>query len=279
MAQFTLSPAAQIEYDAMVKAEYRSQGFLLRNAVRRKENVVGSSVQFRRMGQIVSTPTGYAQAVTPQNPGIAVPAATLVKHTTPVLIDDVEELTVNFDAKMESVGAIGQAMGRRSDVITLDAIAVTPGKAIAVGTSNMTYDKYTEVFENFEDKAVPIGDRFIAMSANNFRSLLKAEQFTSSLFTNNRVLDKAMIREFLGMNVIIIPTMTEGGLAYNTGTKVRTALAWHKQAVGFGVGANFRTEINYAPTLTSWLANGVFSAGAIVIDNRGTISIDCDENL
>lgn len=79
-----LSAVEQIEYDAMVKAEYHSQGFLLREAVRRKEEIVGASAQFRLAGEVISVPTGYAQAVTGQDPNFQPKVATLVKHTTPV---------------------------------------------------------------------------------------------------------------------------------------------------------------------------------------------------
>jgi hypothetical protein len=276
VAQFNLSPAAQIEYDQLVKIQYRSEGFLLRDAVRRKENVIGSSVQFRKMGQVISVPTGYAQAVTPQNPGIYVPSAQLQKYTTPVVVDDVEALTVNFDATMESVIAIGQAMGRRSDQITINAINADVGQTITLGTA-FSYTGYTQIMEFFENNGVPLGDRWVAMTAAQFRSLLAADQFVSTFFTQNRVLDRGFVKEYLGINLVIIPQMTEGGLPSSGG--VTTALAWHKMAVGFGVGANFRAEVNYVPVLTSWLANGVFSAGSVVIDDRGTLAVTSTGDL
>ena len=272
MAQFNLSPAAQIEYDQLVKIQYRSEGFLLRDSVRRKENVIGSSVQFRKMGEVISTPTGYAQAVTPQNPGIYVPSAQLVKYTTPIVVDDVEALTVNFDATMESVIAIGQAMGRRSDQITINAVKADVGQTVADGGQPMTYTKYTQIMEFFENHGVPLPDRWVAMTAAQFRSLLAADQFVSTFYTQNRVLDRGFVKEYLGINLVIIPAMTEGGLPSSGG--VTTCLAWHKMAVGFGVGANFRAEVNYVPVITSWLANGVFSAGSVVIDNFGTIAVN-----
>jgi hypothetical protein len=127
----------------------------------------------------------------------------------------------------------------------------------------------------FENHGVPLGDRFVAMSASMFQSLLQADQFVSTFYTQNRVLDRAMVKEYLGFNLVIIPQMTEGGLPYNSGTGVQTALAWHKMSTGMGIGHDFRTEIHYLPRETSWLINGVFSAGAVVIDDRGTLAINC----
>ncbi len=104
---------------------------------------------------------------------------------------------------------------------------------------------------------------------------MQDDQFVSTFYTKNDVIDRARIREYLGFNVVVIPQMTEGGLQ-KVGN-IRTALAWHKMSTGMGIGMNFRTEINYIPQNTSYLVNGVFSAGAVVIDNRGTLAIECDE--
>lgn len=272
-----LSAVEQIEYDSLVKAEYRSKGFLLREAVRRKENVVGSSVQFRLVGQVVSVPTGYAVTVTGQDPGFVPKNATLQKYTTPVEVDSIEDLTVNFDTTMESVELVAQAMGRRSDQITIDAAAAAVGSTIVDGGTNLDYTKYTQIIEYFEDNGVPLGDRWVAMSANNFRSLLGQDQFVSTFYTKNMVLDRGMVRDYLGINVVVIPSMVEGGLP-KTGN-IRKVLAWHRMAMGFGLGENFRTEINYLPEKTTWLTNGIFFAGAVGIDPRGILAVDCDESV
>lgn len=272
----SLSQVQQIEFDALVKAEYHSRGFLLRDAIRMRRDVIGYSVEFRKVDEVIAVETGYLQAVTIQDPGYTKETAILKKYTAPTAVDTVQELTVNFDTKMENAMLVADAMGRRSDQITIDALAADPGDTIANGGTNFTYEKYTKVIEFFENNAVPLGNRWVAMSASAFRRLLQADQFTSTFYTQNRVLDRGFVKEYLGFNVVIIPEMTEGGLP-KTGN-IRKNFAWHNQAVGMGVGHNFRTEINYLPLQTSWLINGIFSAGAVVIDNRGVLEIDCDES-
>ena len=80
--------------------------------------------------------------------------------------------------------------------------------------------------------------------------------------------------------MIIIPEMVEGGLPFTVpGGHIRQTYFWHKQSTGMGIGHDFRTEINYLPRETSWLINGIFSAGAITIDNKGIIEINCDESV
>jgi hypothetical protein len=274
----SLTAVQQIEFDALVKAEYQSLGFLLRDTVRVRRDVIGATVSFRKVNQIQAVATGYLQTVVIQDPGYSQTQAILQKYTAPTAVDTVQELTVNFDAKMENAMLVANALGRRSDQIIIDSLAVSPGDTIAEGGTNMTYTKYTDIIEFFDNNAVPLPERFVAMSASNFRSLLAADQFVSTFYTQNRVLDKGFVREYLGINVIIIPEMLEGGLPLSGGL-IRKTFAWHKQSTGMGIGHDFRTEINYLPRETSWLVNGIFSGGAITIDNKGIIEVDCNENF
>ena len=271
----SLTAVQQTDFDELVKAEYRSTGFLLRDAVRTKSDIIGSSVEFRKVDQVISVPTAYLAAVSIQDPDYTKVSCLIQKYTTPTAVDTVQELTVNFDAKMENAMLVGQGMGRRSDQIIIDAITADPGDTIVNGGANMNYVKFTQIYEYFEDHAVPKGERWLALSASNVRSLMADQQFVSTFYTENRILDRGYFLEYLGINVVTIPQMTEGGLA-KTGN-IRTALAWHKMSTGMAIGHDFRTEINYMPDRTSYLVNGIFSAGAKVIDNRGVIAIECDE--
>lgn len=273
----SLTAVQQTDFDELVKAEYRSKGFLLRDSIRTKNDIIGSSVEFRKVDQVISVPTAYLAAVTIQDPDYTKVICNIQKYTTPTAVDTVQELTVNFDAKMENAMLVGQGMGRRSDQIIIDALTAEPGLTIPAVATNFNYLKFTQIYENFENNAVPKGERFLALSAANIRSLMQDDQFISSFYTENRILDKGWVLDYLGINIITIPQMTEGGL-FKTGN-IRTALAWHKMSTGMAIGHDFRTEINYLPDRTSWLVNGIFSAGAKVIDPRGVIAIECDESV
>jgi capsid protein len=213
-----------------------------------------------------------------QDPGYTQYSAILQKYTAPTAVDSVQELTVNFDAKMENAMIVANALGRRSDQIIINSLAASPGETIVDGGTNMTYSKYTQAIQFFDNNAVPLPERFAAMSASNFQSLLQADQFVSTFYTQNRVLDKGFVRDYLGINLIVIPNMQEGGLPFaSLSPNIRETFFWHKQSTGMGIGHDFRTEINYLPRETSWLINGIFSAGAITIDNLGILQINCDE--
>ena len=48
-------------------------------------------------------------------------------------------------------------------------------------------------------------------------------------------------------------------------------------STGLAVGIDFRTEVNYIAEKTSWLANGLFSAGSVVIDANGFADVNMNE--
>jgi len=271
-----ISPIDQIEYDSFVKAAYQSSGFKLREACRLRSDVVGSSVEFRKMGTVVSTPTGYGQQVSGQDAGFSVATVNLQKFTTPIYVDRIEDLTTNVEAKMESSQLIGMAMGRMSDQLKIDAMNNSAAETIANNSTGFTYDKYTQIMQYFDDNAIPLNERWVAMKAIHLRTLLHAKQFTSKLYTENRVIDNAFAREYLGFNLVIIPKMPEGGLPTSGG--ISTAFAWHKMSLGTAIGENFSTEINYVPEKTSNLVNGVFSAGSTVIDVDGVLKVNNDDS-
>ena len=193
----SLSAVEQVEFDALVKAEYQSLGFLLRDTIRVRRDVIGATVSFRKVNQIQAVPTGYLQTVVIQDPGYSQSSAVLQKYTAPTAVDSVQELTVNFDAKMENAMLVANALGRRSDQIIINSLAVSPGQTVAAGGTNLTYTKYRQVIQFFDNNAVPLPERFWAMSASNFASLLADDHFVSTFYTQNRVLDKGFIRELL----------------------------------------------------------------------------------
>jgi hypothetical protein len=143
----------------------------------------------------------------------------------------------------------------------------------------MSYAKLRQVVQVFEANAVPLSERFAAMSGNNLRALLADDHITNRFYTSNdTVVDGTLhYKELLSVNVRIIPDMTEGGLTI--AANIRQSLAWHFMAAGMAIGQDMRTEINYLPRETSWFVAGLFFAGAVAVDPRGIIQINCDESV
>jgi len=275
----TLTNVQQVEFDNLVKMEYRSRGFLLRDSVYIKTDIVGNTCQFRKTGQVIANATGYQNVTAIQDPGFTSHTATLIKYTAGTAVDEIQDLTVNFQSKSELASCVAHAIGRRSDQIIIDAINGSAGTTIANGGTNMSYAKLRNIVQLFEENAVPIDERYLALSGNNLRALLAADQIISRFYTSNDAVATGTLnqRDLMGMNIRVIPTMTEGGLP--VAANIRECYAWHRRAVGMAIGQDLRTEVNYLPRETSWFVNGLFFAGGVVIDDRGVYQIDCDESV
>ena len=276
----SLTNVQQTEFDAMVKAEYRSRGFILRDTVTTRTDVIGRFVQFRKVGQVIANQVGFQNTIAIQDPGFTALTATLQKYAAGTAVDEIQDLTVNFSSKQELAMVVAMAVGRRSDQIIIDALYAGPGNTILNGGTNLSYAKLRNVVQFFEANAVPLAERFLALTGNMLRALLASDQLISRFYTSNDavVTGTLMFRDVLGMNLRVIPDMTEGGLPNVTGN-IYAALAWHKMSTGMGIGQDLRTEINYLPRETSWFVNGLFFAGAVIIDNRGVFEIDCDSSV
>ena len=275
----SLTNVQQTEFDALVKIEYRSRGFLLRDCIRLRTDIIGNTCQFRRVGQVIANQVAYQNTIAIQDPGFAAATATLLKYAAGTAVDEIQDLTVNFDSKRELAMVVAMAVGRRSDQILIDAFNANPGQTILNGGTNVTYAKLRQLMQFFEENAVPIEERYFAMSGNGLRALMADDHIVSRFFTSNDAVATGTLnyRDLMSMNIRIIPTMTEGGLPL--AANIRRNFAWHKMSTGMAIGQDLRTEINYLPRETSWFVNGIFFAGAVVIDNRGVFRVDSDETV
>src|SRR6185312_2943055 len=275
----TLSNVEQTEFDNMVKIEYHSRGFILRDTVRIRTDVIGLYTQFRKVGQVIAQPTAFQNTIAIQDPGFTAYTATFVKYAAGTGVDEIQDLTVNFDTKRELAAVVAMAIGRRSDQIIIDAFVGNASTTIGGAGSNYTYSNLRNLIQLFEQNAVPVAERFNAMSGNNLRALTNDDRVISRFYTSNdTVVDGSLnYKELMGMNIRIIPTMTEGGLPI--AANIRSTFAWHKMSTGFAIGQDMRTEVNYLPRETTWFVNGLFFAGAVVVDNLGLFEVNCDESV
>lgn len=276
----SLSNVEQTLFDAEVKKAYQSKGFILRDYVRMRNNVDDSIVSFRKVGSVTAEQYGFQQAVIYQDPNYNKVNVTLNPFRAATLIDDVERFLVNFDERQEDAQLLAMALGRRSDQLIIDALAASgTTNTIANGGTGMTFAKVRQIVEYFDNLAVPPENRCIAISAAAQSDLLAEDQFTSSFYIDlNAIKNGGLNGNFaMGMMWKVIPTMTEGGLP-KTGN-VRSCFAFHKLAMGMGVGRNFSTQIERVPHLDSWQVLGKIFANAVAVDAVGIVKVDIDESV
>jgi len=273
----SLSSAAITQFDAEVHHAYQGES-LLRGTVRTRTGVVGSTHRFPKLGKGTATQRVTQTDVTPMNVAHTNVSATLTDWNAPEYTDIFDQAKVNFEERTELATTIAGAIGRREDQLILNALdaassTLTISNDIGGTDTGMNTAKARRAKRLLDDQGGPKADaRTMLVSAQGLEDMLGTTEATSTDFNTVKALVGGEMNTWLGMNWIMMETRDEGGLVVD-GSLDRTTFAYKKSSIGLAVGIERRTEVNYVPEKTSWLANGLFSAGAIAIDALGVVEM------
>ena len=265
-------------FDAEVKQAYQGARSLA-GVIRERTNVEGSQIKFPKIGKGVATVRVPQTNVTPLAVSYSQVTATMSDFIAAEYSDIFNQQKVNFDERRELVEVVSCAIGRRMDQLVIDALnaASSPSTvATSVGGAgtNMNLAKLLAAKKALDTKNVPAEGRCMVIHANGLSALLDETELTSSDFSTIKSLSTGEIDTFLGFKFITLGDRDEGGLPLPS---TRTCFAFHRDAIGMGIGMGQRSEINYVPEKTSFLVSSMFSAGAIAIDDEGIVKISATE--
>jgi len=274
-----LSQIAQIEFDEQIKAAYQGAG-VLRPHVRVRTGIVGNTCEFRRYARGSATPRVPQTDVVPMNIGYAKRSALLADWNAAEYTDVFDQATTNVDEKPVVATNIAAAIGRREDQMILDALdaanpSVNVDTNVGGATTGMNLAKLRRSKRILDDRAVPMNMRAFVHSAEALEQLLDITAVTSADFNSVRALVNGEVNTYMGFTFCMIEARDEGGLP-RTST-LRTSYAFDKMALGLAIGIDYRNEVYYIPEKTSWLANGLFKAGAVSIDDLGVVEVQHTE--
>ena len=265
-------------FDAEVKQAYQAES-VLRNTVRLRSGVEGSTHKFPKIGKGVAQVRVPQTDVTPMNVDYSQATVTLSDYIAAEYSDIFNQAKINFDERSELVQVVSKSIGRRADQLIIDALdaastSLTVATSVGGAGTNLNIEKLLEAKKLMDAGNVPMEGRHILIHANNLSALLGETQVTSADYNSVKALVSGDVNSFLGFNFHVIGDRDEGGLPKPS---TRTCYAWHQGAVGYAEGMGIRTEINYIPEKTSHLVASMFSAGAVGIDAEGIVEIACTE--
>ena len=287
-----LTNAAVIEFDSEVKHEYQGMQ-TLKECVTNRSGVVGESYKFTRMGKGLANQKATQADVTPMDISHARQTATMQNWNAPEYTDIFDQAEVNFDEKQELAQTIAKALGRREDQLIIDTLAglTTGGGAgftfattedsnpdtgfSATVATNLTVATLRTASKHLNTIEAPTSDRYCLISADGLDALLGDSNLTSSDFAVVKALVNGEINSFMGFTFKMVGSRAEGGLPGVT--TAEHAYMWHKSAIGLAVGLDMKTTIDWVAQKTSWLANGIFKAGATAREPQGIVRIIYDE--
>ena len=281
-----LTNAAVIEFDNEVKHEYQGMQ-TLRQTVSLRTGVVGESYKFTRMGKGLANQKASQADVTPMDISHARQTATMENWNAPEYTDIFDQAEVNFDERQELATTIAKALGRREDQLIIDAMAAVSFAATNDGnpdtgrtfdisaTRNIDLASIQSAVGHLDDIEADSEDRHIALRALALQELLDDTTITSADFNTIKALMQGDLDTFMGLKFHKIGSRAEGGLPGVAADRI--AFVYQKAAIGLAVGLDMKTTIDWIAQKTSWLANGVFKAGAVAREPQGIVKIQYNE--
>ena len=276
-----LTDNAVAQFDATVKVAYQGMG-MLRPAVRVVTGVIGSTHRFPKIGTGIATQRIPQTDVVPMGVAHTKATATLTDWIASDYTDLFDQQKVNYSERALLGTVIAGGITRREDQLILDAMdAASTSLTVASSVGSVTTQdvaKLRRAKRLLNDVAAPGTDRHYLMSTIGLENLLGTTETTSADYNTVKTLVNGEINTFVGFAMHTMETRTEGGLPLSGSD--RTNYAWHggpMGAIGLAIGLDFRTEVNYIPEKTSWLAAGLFSAGATAIDANGLVEVTTTE--
>ena len=262
-------------FQAEVVTAYQQMGSKLRNTVRVKDQVQGSSTTF----QIIGTGTAQTKTRNGQVPVMEVAhtpiTCTLADYYAGEWIDSLDELKIGHDERRAVAQAGAYALGRKTDNLIITAMA-TSTTTVTNTPAALTKSLLLDAFDKLNTNDIPDdGERYALVGPDQWNDLLGITEFSSADYVGNQgpYVAGCETRKWLGINWIMInglPTGTDG-----SNNPYHTCFVYHKNAVGLAIGMDIKTDITWHGDRAAHFINNMMSQGACLIDKNGVVTMKC----
>jgi hypothetical protein len=268
----TIDQAFVKQFEREVHEAYQRQGSKLRNTVRVKNGVRGSSTVFQRVGKGAATTKARHGMVPVMNVDFSTVEAFLVDYYAGEWVDRLDELKTNIDERQVLANAGAYALGRKTDELIIEALDT--GTTVAgSASSGLTKEKVLEAFELLGENDVPDdGQRYAVIGWKQWSELLSLPEFANAEFVGDDQLPWRGSQAKFWLGTLWIP---HSGLPLASG--VRTCFWYHRSAVGHAIGQDVVTDITWHGDRAAHFVSNMMSQGAVLIDPTGVVKMPCLE--
>lgn len=260
------------QFEAEVFTAYQRMGSKLRSTVRSKNNIVGSSTIFQKVGKGVASTKSRHGNVPVMNVDHSAIEVTLQDYYAGDWVDKLDELKTNIDERGVIANAGAYALGRKTDDMIITALAASTN-SIVHGSTGMTLAKVQKALELLGAVDVPDdGERYAVVGWKQWSELLALKEFASADYVGPDQLPFNLTQAKKWLGTTWIP---HAGLP--VATNIRKTFWYHKTAIGHAVGADIQSDISWHGDKAAHFVNNMMSQGAGLIDLNGVVVIECSE--
>lgn len=260
-------------FQADVHLAYQTMGSKLRNTVRTKNNVTGSSTVFQKVGKGTASTKARHGKVPVMNVDHTPVDCALHDYYAGDWVDRLDELKTNIDERGVLVKAGAYALGRKTDELLIAEMDRSTNYA-EDGTTGLTKSKVLTAFEMLGEADVPDdGDRFAVVGWKQWSELLQIEEFANAEYVGDDQLPWKGTQAKRWLGALWMP---HSGLTVAGG--VRHCYWYHKTAIGHAIGADVQSDITWHGDRAAHFINNMMSQGAALVDAAGVVSLRCRES-
>lgn len=278
------------DYEADLNHDFQRRGGILRDAVRTKDNVVGSSTTFQRIGKGMATTKARHGVITPMNQDHTAIQCTLSDFYAGDWVDKLDEAKTNIDERMAIAQGGAWALGRKVDDQILTALDGTTQSTKTVTVSSTAAVRGTVlswIAAAWSNDVPNDGMVYGVISPNLDSYLMTVDEYASSDFVTAKPYeDGAGIMRWRKWGGVLWTVHT--GLT-GIGTNTCKGFIFHKNAVGYATGAHSQNkaqnqgdsvsaDITWHGDRAAHFVNHYMSGGACLIDDSGVIEANWDDN-
>jgi len=272
-------------YEAKVHEVFQRMGSYLKEGVRVKDGVVGSTAVFQKIGKGTATTKARHGTITPMNQTHTAPSCTLADFYAGDWVDKLDEAKININERDAIASGGAMALGRKvDDQITTVLDSTTQTTITLTVTSKATVlATAIEFAEAAWDNDVPNdGQVYAVVTPRYWSQLMTVDQFQRAeyvgaggqSFTQGPMAGKGRWKDWMG-----IKWKMQTGLP-GAGTATAKCFIWHKMAVGYAVAASagnvagneaVAADITWHGDRAAHFVNHMMSGQAVLIDDTGVI--------
>lgn len=272
-------------YEAKVHEVFQRQGSFLKEAVRVKDNVVGSTAVFQKIGKGTATTKARHGTITPMNQTHTAPSCTLEDFYAGDWVDKLDEAKTDINERDVIASGGAMALGRKVDDQITTVLDTTTQTVITLTVTSKAAILATaiEFAEAAWDNDVPNdGQVYAVVTPRCWSQLMLLDQFNRAEYVNSEgmgftkgpAVGKGRWKDWMG-----IKWKMQTGLP-GAGTATAKCFIWHKMAVGYAVAQSagnvagneaVAADITWHGDRAAHFVNHMMSGNAVLIDDTGVI--------